>query len=171
MCKNTLIHLCFKYYLTKTCFPFAVFWWLLPMAYSTYRINPSLWRTTGIWCLLWCFSNGRAMLRAGDQNPNRRGRTGWAEMRQLLLCCKLSSAGTRPRSACSLQTAYGGEPEAQTRIRPTGPCTPSCKVCLLWSNVRYLKDFSDCRTENAYGRRLLPSIPIYCVFEEDPTHT
>ena len=86
------------------------------MPYSTYRTNSSSWKTIGIWCLLWCFSNGRAMLRAGDQNPNCRGRNGWAEMHQRLLCCKLSSVGTHPRSARSLQTAYGGKPEAHRNL-------------------------------------------------------
>lgn len=141
------------------------------MPYSPYRINPSLWKTIGIWCLLWCFSNGRALLRARDQNPNGRGGNGWAETYQRRLCHKRSSGATHPRGTRSRRRASGGKPEAHRRIRPTGPCAPPCKVCLHWSNVRYLKDFSDCSTENARGRRLLSPIPIYCVFEEDPTHT
>lgn len=43
------------------------------MPYSTHQKTPSLRKTTGIWCLLWRFSNDRAMPRAGDQNPNVKG--------------------------------------------------------------------------------------------------
>lgn len=141
------------------------------MPYSTDRINPSLWKTIGIWRLLWCFSTAGHCWALQTKTLNAAGERG--EQRRSSSCFFAGWAGgdTHPQSARSLQTAFGEKPEAQRRIRPTGPRTPSCKVCLVWSNVRYRKDFSDCRTENAYGSRLLPSVPVRCVSEGDPTHT
>lgn len=80
--------------------------------------NPSLWKTTGIWCLLWCFSNGRAMPRAGDQNPNVKGEK---EEQKRTSSCSAASWAQWARSAHSLQTAEGGKPKARRRIRPTDP--------------------------------------------------
>lgn len=83
-----------------------------------------------------------------DQNPISRGRKGWAEMHQLLFCCKLSTVCMYPRSVHSHRTAQRGKPEAQQRIRPMEPSQEVIYFDQTW-NIRKMSLTTGLRTLTA----------------------
>lgn len=142
MCKNTVSHLCFKFYLLPFCSILTV------VVYSlVYILNKAIFIKDNQ-DLVPAMRPQQRQRRAGAPNPT-----------------SVEGKVSRARPAPALLPAE--LPQSWGRITP-GACTPSCKVCVLWIKRERSEGFLPAGLRMHLADTCCPQ-PQLRVFEENPT--